>query len=95
MDETKKKIREILSVRLNLSTVVEEIEDDAPLFGPGSLGLDSIDALELVLGIQKEFGVGIEDRFLAVKVLVSIDTIAEYVKSQSAGNPESAGGLNA
>ena len=89
------KIREILSVRLNLSTVVEEIEDDAPLFGPGSLGLDSIDALELVLGIQKEFGVGIEDRFLAVKVLVSIDTIAEYVKSQSAGNPESAGGLNA
>ncbi|HEX7522844.1 MAG TPA: phosphopantetheine-binding protein [Candidatus Deferrimicrobium sp.] len=95
MDETKKKIREILSVRLNLSTAVEEIEDDAPLFGPGSLGLDSIDALELVLGIQKEFGVGIEDRFLAVKVLVSIDTIAEYVKSQSAGNPESAGGLNA
>ena len=95
MDETKKKIREILSVRLNLSTVVEEIEDDAPLFGPGSLGLDSIDALELVLGIQKEFGVGIEDRSLAVKVLVSIDTIAEYVKSQSAGNPESAGGLNA
>ena len=37
----------------------------------------------------------IEDRALAVKVLVSIDTIAEYVKSQSGGNPEAAGGLNA
>ena len=95
VDETKKKIREILSVRLNLSTAVEKIDDDAPLFGPGSLGLDSIDALELVLGIQKEFGVAIEDRALAVKVLVSIDTIAEYLKSRSAGNPEAAGGRNA
>lgn len=93
-DETKRKIREILSVRLNLSTAVEKIADDAPLFGPGSLGLDSIDALELVLGIQKEFGVAIEDRALAVKVLVSIDTIAEYLKSLSAGSPEAAGGIN-
>jgi len=89
VDETKRKIREILSVRLNLSTAVEKIDDDAALFGPGSLGLDSIDALELVLGIQKEFGVAIEDRELAVKVLVSIDTIAEYLKSRSAGDPVS------
>ena len=94
-DETKKKIREILSVRLNLSTAVEKIDDDAPLFGPGSVGLDSIDALELVLGLQKEFGVAIEDRGLAERVLVSIDTIAEYVKSRSAENPEAAGGISA
>jgi acyl carrier protein len=93
VDETKKKVREILSVRLNLSTAVERIEDDAPLFGPGSLGLDSIDALELVLGLQKEFGVVIEDRALAVRVLVSIDTISEYLKSRSAGRPEAAGGI--
>jgi acyl carrier protein len=91
VDETKRKIREILSVRLNLSTAVDKIADDAPLFGPGSLGLDSIDALELVLGIQKEFGAAIEDRALAVRVLVSIDTIAEYLESLSAGNPEAAG----
>lgn len=95
MDETKKKVREILSVRLNLSTAVEKIEDNAPLFGPGSLGLDSIDALELVLGLQKEFGVVIEDRALAEKVLVSIDTIAEYLESRSAGSTEAAGGINA
>ena len=94
MDATKKKIREILSVRLNLSTAVDKIGDDAPLFGDGSVGLDSIDALELVLGIQKEFGVAIEDRALAVKVLVSIDTIAEYLKSRLAGSPEAAGGRN-
>ncbi|TFH31218.1 MAG: acyl carrier protein [Deltaproteobacteria bacterium] len=95
MDETIKKIREILSVRLNLSMAVDKIEDTAPLFGPGSLGLDSIDALELVLGIQKEFGVAIEDRALAVRVLVSIETIAEYLKFRSAGSPETAGGINA
>ena len=95
LDETKKKIREILSVRLNLSTAVDSIDDDALLFGPGSLGLDSIDALELVLGIQKEFGVAIEDRALAMKVMVSIDTIANYLESRSAGSPEAAGGLNA
>lgn len=94
-DATKKKIREILSVRMNLSTAVDAIGDDTPLFGPGSLGLDSIDALELVLGLQKVFGVTIEDRALAVKVLESIDTIAEYVKTRSAGNPEAAGGVGA
>ncbi|MGE5247066.1 MAG: acyl carrier protein [Verrucomicrobiota bacterium] len=93
MDGTKKKIREILSVRLNLSTAIDKVGDDAPLFGPGSLGLDSIDALELVLGLQKEFGVAIDDRAVAVRVLVSIDTIAEYLRSRSAGNPEAAGGL--
>lgn len=94
-DATKKKIREILSVRMNLSTAVDTIDDDTPLFGPGGLGLDSIDALELVLGLQKVFGVTIEDRALAVKVLESIDTIAEYVKTRSAGNPEAAGGIGA
>ncbi|MFA6148314.1 MAG: phosphopantetheine-binding protein [bacterium] len=94
-DAIKRKIREILSVRLNLSTAVDNIEDDAPLFGPDSLGLDSIDALELVLGIQKEFGVAIEDRDLAVKVLVSIDTIAEYLKTRSTCNPEAAGRTSA
>lgn len=81
----KKKIREILSVRLKLAAAVGKIGDDTPLFGPDSLGLDSIDALELVLGLQKEFGVVIEDRAVAVKVLASIDTIAEYVESQGKG----------
>jgi len=85
VDDPKKKIREILSVRLKLAAAVEKIGDDAPLFGPDGLGLDSIDALELVLGLQKEFGVVIEDRTVAVKVLASIDTIAEYVESQGKG----------
>ena len=88
----KDKIKAMMVENLMLQVTAAEIRDDLPLFGPGSLGLDSIDALELVLGIQKEFGVAIEDRALAVRVLVSIDTIAEYLKSRSAGNPEAAGG---
>jgi acyl carrier protein len=53
------------------------------LFGPDGFGLDSIDALELVLGLQKEFGIVIEDRQLAVKVLASIDSIAAYIAAQA------------
>jgi acyl carrier protein len=82
VDPTRKKIRDILSVRLKLSTAVAKWGDDDPLFGVNGLGLDSIDALELVLGLQKEFGVVIEDKELAVKVLVTINTIAEFVHSQ-------------
>lgn len=85
MDDIKKKIREILAVRLKLAAAVEKTGDATPLFGPDGLGLDSIDALELVLGLQKEFGVVIEDRALAVKVLASIDTIAEFVGSRGKG----------
>jgi acyl carrier protein len=79
------KIRTMLATRLKLAAAVDKIGNETPLFGPDGLGLDSIDALELVLGLQKEFGVVIEDRALAVKVLASIRTIAEYIQSQGKG----------
>jgi acyl carrier protein len=82
VEPTRKKIRDILSVRLKLSTAVAKWGDDDPLFGVNGLGLDSIDALELVLGLQKEFGVVIETKEEAVKVLFTINTIAEFVHSQ-------------
>jgi len=85
VDPLKAKIREILSVRLKFSEAAEKWGDDAALFGPDGLGLDSIDALELVLGLQKEFGVLIEDKETATRVLASIDTIAGYVRSQGKG----------
>jgi acyl carrier protein len=82
MNEIVQRIRALLSTRLKLDKAVDEITDDTPLFGPEGLGLDSIDALELVLGLEKEFGVVIEDRAVAVQVLASIKTIAEFVQSQ-------------
>ncbi len=85
MNEIVQRIRVLLSTRLKLAKAVDEITDDTPLFGPTGLGLDSIDALELVLGLEKEFGVVIEDRATAIKVLASIKTIAEYIQSQEKG----------
>jgi len=85
VESTRQKIREILAVRLKLASAVAKWGDDAPLFGQDGLGLDSIDALELVLGLQKEFGVVVEDRAQAVKVLATIDSIAEFVDSRGKG----------
>jgi acyl carrier protein len=85
MDEIAQRVRALLSTRLKLGGAVAEITDETPLFNPTGLGLDSIDALELVLGLEKEFGVVIEDRVTAVKVLASIRTIAEFIQSQGKG----------
>ncbi len=82
MEATKKRIREMLATRLRLGAAMEKLGDDTPLFGPDGFGLDSIDALELVLGLQKEFGVVIEDRQLAIKVLASVNTIAAHILSR-------------
>ena len=85
MNEIVQRIRALLSTRLKLDKAVDEIADDTPLFGPTGLGLDSIDALELVLGLEKEFGVVIEDRATAVKVLATLNSIAEYIQFQGKG----------
>ena len=61
-----------------IEQIKQLIETDAPLFGEG-LGLDSIDALELVLGLEKEFGVIIPDAEVGRKVFQSVRTMAQYV----------------
>ena len=85
MSDISQRVRNLLATRLKLAKAADELGDAEPLFGPGGLGLDSIDALELVLGLEKEFGVVIEDRATAVQVLASIRTIAEFVESQGKG----------
>lgn len=85
MNEIAQRVRALLSTRLKLAKAVDGITDETPLFGPDGLGLDSIDALELVLGLEKEFGVVVEDRETAVKVLASIRTIADFIQAQGKG----------
>ncbi len=76
------KIKTLIIQRLKLVEMTPEmIEADAPLFGEG-LGLDSIDALELVLGLEKEFGVVIPDAEVGKKVFQSVRTMAQYVLEQ-------------
>lgn len=76
------KIKQLIITRLKLVDMTPEmIESNAPLFGEG-LGLDSIDALELVLGLEKEFGVIIPDAEVGKKVFQSVRTMAQYVLEQ-------------
>ena len=78
------KIKQLIIQRLKLMDMTPEmIESEAPLFGEG-LGLDSIDALELVLGLEKEFGVIIPDAEVGRKVFQSVKTMAQYVLDQQA-----------
>lgn len=58
-----------------------EIDSDAPLFGEG-LGLDSIDALQLVVSMEKEFGVVVPDAATGSKVFVSVRSMAGYIEEQ-------------
>jgi acyl carrier protein len=84
--DLKPRIKNLLVERLKLEMEPSEIGDTDPLFGDfdGSLGLDSIDALELVLGIEQEFGVKIEDEEMGAEVLASVDSVAEFVRSKQA-----------
>jgi acyl carrier protein len=76
------KIKQLIITRLKLVDMTSKmIESNAPLFGEG-LGLDSIDALELVLGLEKEFGVIIPDAEVGKKVFQSVRTMAQYVLEQ-------------
>jgi acyl carrier protein len=61
-----------------------EIADDLPLFGPGGLGLDSVDALQLVLALDKQFGLKIRDPEAAKEILRNVNTIAEAVQRKTA-----------
>ena len=66
----------------------DEIGDDMPLFGEG-LGLDSIDALELVLELQRTFGVKVSDEQIGQRVLRSVRTIVQFIEQQRAQLPHS------
>ena len=81
-DEIKQAI--VRSLRLPISP--EEIGDSTPLFGEG-LGLDSIDVLELVLELERTFGVSITDEATGTKVLRSVDTIAEFITTEGRRKP--------
>jgi acyl carrier protein len=72
--------KEIIEV-LNLEDVTpEDIADDAPLFGEG-LGLDSIDALELIVLMEKNYGIKLENPSQGKEIFKSVRTMAEYIQA--------------
>ena len=84
-DDLKAQIRRLIVDNLMLRVKAEEIADELPLFGPGGLGLDSVDALQLVVGLDKTFGLKIADPEMARAVLQNVNTIVAAVRECTSG----------
>ena len=79
----KAKLKEQIIQFLNLTDLTPaDIKDEEPLFGDG-LGLDSIDSLELIVLLKKEYGINIKDPKEGRKALVDINTMADYILANS------------
>lgn len=78
--QLKQQLKQQIVTFLNLINVKpEDIKDDEPLFGSG-LGLDSIDSIELIVLLSREYGINIQDPKEGRKVLVDINTMADYIQ---------------
>ncbi len=76
----KKNLKEQIIQFLNLTTLTPaDIKDDQPLFGEG-LGLDSIDSLELIVLLDRNYGIKINDPKEGRKILVDVNTMVEYIE---------------
>lgn len=77
-----RKVKALIIERLQLEGMnSDDIDSAAPLFGEG-LGLDSIDALELVIGIEKTFGVRIQDEEVGAKAFASVDALVAFLRGK-------------
>jgi acyl carrier protein len=78
-EDLTRRIKETLIEELMLEKTVEEIADEAPLFGPEGLGLDSVDALQLAVALDKHFGIKLQDQDEARRIMGSVQSIASAV----------------
>ncbi len=77
--ELKTQVKQMLVDNLMLQITAEEIGDDQPLFGPGSLGLDSVDALQLVVALDKNYGLKLSDTEVARKTMQTVNSITNAI----------------
>jgi acyl carrier protein len=79
-EKLKEEVKQKMIEFLNLAPLTpSEIKDEEPLFGEG-LGLDSIDSLELVVMLKREYGINIQDPKEGRKILVNINTMVDYIE---------------
>ena len=83
INNLKDDIKEMMVENLMLKTPKESILDEMPLFGPGGLGLDSIDALELVVSLEKRFGVTVPNSEVAKTALANVNSIHRYILQET------------
>jgi acyl carrier protein len=83
-DSTKLKaqIKQMLVENLMLKISAAEIGDDELLFGPGGLGLDSVDALQLVVALDKNYGLKLSDTEVARQTMQTVNSIAAAIESR-------------
>ncbi len=84
-NKLKADIKKMMVENLMLQVSADQIVDDQPLFGPGGLGLDSVDALQLVVALDKTYGLKIPDPAAARSILQSVNTIVAAVQQKLAG----------
>jgi acyl carrier protein len=84
LNDIKEQIKSLMVENLMLQVTADEIGDDQPLFGPGSLGLDSVDALQLVVALDKNFGLKIADPAAAKRILHTVNSIVRAVEDKVA-----------
>ena len=77
-------VKELLSTGLRLDVRPADIQDDAPIFGEG-LGLDSIDALELVVLVEERFKVAIPDEDVGRRAFASVSALVDFIVTERAG----------
>lgn len=84
MEELVLKLKEQIIDVLNLEEMTpDDIDENAPLFGDEGLGLDSIDALELIVLLEKHYGIRLSSPAEGKKIFTSVSSIAEYIKQNS------------
>ena len=82
-EELRLKIKEVMVDELMLDQSPSEICDTIPIFGAGGLGLDSVDALQLVVGLEKNFGLKIGNSDAAKGILENVETIAREIEKSA------------
>jgi acyl carrier protein len=84
MNQRRHEIKELIISRMNLKLNANQIQDESPIFGTeaGSLGLDSIDALDLVVGIYEQFDVEIQDSDM--HIFANVASIDAFIESKLA-----------
>lgn len=81
MGELTQELKEKIISQLNLEDIsIDDLQDDTPLFGDG-LGLDSIDALELIVMLDKTYGIKLADPKEGRKIFETVQTMADYIEA--------------
>ena len=84
-DSLRSEVKELLSTGLRLQIAPTDILDDTPIFGD-SLGLDSIDALELVVLVEDRFHVAIPDEDVGRRAFASVNALVDFIVAERAGS---------